>query len=68
MQSPGICPALQGHFHGQIPVKSPAQIPAGECEIVPADLSMESKALLRSNMAVNPSMALLCQAPWRPDL
>ena len=31
-------------FYGQSPAKIPAQIPAG-CEITPASLGMESKAL-----------------------
>ena len=45
MQSLGICLALQGHFYDQSPAKSPAQILAGKCEITPADLGMELKAL-----------------------
>ena len=40
MQNPGICPALQGHFDGQRPAKSPAS----KCEITWAGLGMESKA------------------------
>ena len=44
MQSQGICAALWGHFYGQSPAKSPAQIPAGKCEIILAGLGMESKA------------------------
>ena len=34
--------ALQGHFYGQSPAKSPGQIPAGKCEITLAGLGMES--------------------------
>ena len=32
------------HFYGHSPAKSPAQIPAGKCEITPAILGMDSKA------------------------
>ena len=45
MQSPGTCPALRGHFYGLSPARSAAQILAGQCEITPAGLNMESKAV-----------------------
>ena len=42
LQSPGICPAVWGHFYGQ----NPAQISAGNSEISPASLGMKPKAAL----------------------
>ena len=45
---PGYMPSTVGSFlwsKAQSFVKSPAQITAGKCEITPAGLGMESKAL-----------------------
>ena len=43
--------ALWEHCSGQSPAwQSPAKIPAGECEITPAGLGMESK--VRSSLAL----------------
>ena len=54
-QSPGMCPVLLGHFHGQIPAK----IPAGKCEITLMALKPRSSTVLRDqtwgqNMALKP--------------
>ena len=65
-------PSTAGHFYGQSPVKSPAQIPAGKSKMTQAILGMESKALgihgtagtmLRLTWYLSPAMS-----PLSPDL